>query len=107
MNSTNHALHVYYILRDQQAFQKLLESSKHQLGRSLHRQTSGSKIDVNARDALGRTVLHLSCSDPSPPSLEYVKLLLAHPDINLDIQDYESHWTAMHRAGYAGNVAAW
>jgi inhibitor of Bruton tyrosine kinase len=109
MNSTNHALHVYYILRDQQAFQKLLEVSKQSLSRTPHRKphSTASLVDVNARDEFGRTVLHLSCSDPSPTSLEYVKLLLTHPCINLNLQDEESHWTALHRAGYVGNIAAW
>lgn len=60
--------------------------------------------DVNARDWLGRTVLHLACVEPS--SLEYVRLLLAHPATNANLQDAESHWTALHRALFHGNIEA-
>ena len=61
-------------------------------------------IDVNARDWLGRTVLHLAAIDST--ALEYIRLLLNHPHINVNIQDQESLWSPLHRALYAGNVAA-
>lgn len=32
-------------------------------------------------------------------------MLLAHPSINPNLQDYESHWTALHRALYGGNIS--
>ena len=63
-------------------------------------------IDVNARDAFGRTVLHAACSSVDTASLEFVRLLLAHPAINPNAQDQESHWTPLHRALYVGNIAA-
>ncbi|KAG8827699.1 hypothetical protein FRC18_009864, partial [Serendipita sp. 400] len=67
--------------------------------------TFGSQIiDVNARDCFGRTVLHLACSAIDPAALECGRLLLAHAGINVNIQDYESHWTPLHRALYAGNI---
>ncbi|KAH7923696.1 hypothetical protein BV22DRAFT_1036046 [Leucogyrophana mollusca] len=115
-------LHVYFTLRNQQAFQRLLEgtgsrgqSSSSTAGLS----TSGGKswtrsstltsvvaTDVNALDSLGRTVLHLACSSIEPSSVEYVRMLLAHPIININAQDTEGHWTALHRALYHGNIAA-
>ena len=63
-------------------------------------------IDVNVRDAFGRTVLHAACSSVDTASLEFVRLLLAHPAINPNAQDQESHWTPLHRALYVGNIAA-
>lgn len=33
-------------------------------------------------------------------------MLLAHPAINVNIMDKESHWTPLHRALYAGNIPA-
>lgn len=63
-------------------------------------------LDVNARDWLGRTILHLACSASDPASVEYVRLLLAHPAINVNVQDTESQWTALHRALYHGNISA-
>ncbi|CAG8644748.1 2788_t:CDS:2, partial [Acaulospora colombiana] len=62
-------------------------------------------IDVNAQDWLGRTVLHLACSATDPAALEFARLLLAHPQIQVNSYDQESHWTALHRALYAGNIA--
>ena len=62
--------------------------------------------DVNARDAFGRTVLHAASSAVDPAALEFVRLLLAHPAINPNVQDQESHWTPLHRALYVGNIPA-
>ena len=62
--------------------------------------------EVNARDWLGRTVLHLACSALDPAATEYVRMLLAHPGINANLQDMESHWTPLHRALYSGNLSA-
>ena len=61
-------------------------------------------MDVNARDSLGRTALHLASS--SLESIEYVKALLKHPNIDPNLMDSESHWTALHRALYSGNIPA-
>ena len=144
------ALHAHFHLRNQQAFQRLLEQSKASLahtggsgggagggggtntstsppqvaylsssaGRSSSwtrkspiAERSGAKellLDVNAKDQLGRTVLHLACtvSVDEPAALEYVKLLLTHPRINPNLPDTESRWTPLHRALYAGNIPA-
>lgn len=121
-------LHTYFHRRDQQAFQRALETSiraistgsanggdakpSSSLGRSLSTSphlpfaSSSSCVDVNARDALGRTVLHLACSSTHPSAPTYVRLLLAHPHVQPNAQDGESHWTALHRALYEGNLAA-
>ncbi|KAI0358283.1 hypothetical protein OH77DRAFT_1421600 [Trametes cingulata] len=108
------ALHAYFHQRNQQAFQRLLDP-----GRSQHSgpSTSGGKswsrpsplsaapsVDVNARDYLGRTVLHLAASAQDAAATEYVRMLLSHPTVNVNIADAESHWTPLHRALYHGNL---
>lgn len=107
-------LHDYFNLRNQQGFQRLLESAdrshsgsglSNSGGKSWTRPstlTSAAGFDVNARDWLGRTVLHLACV--SSGSLEYVRLLLRHPSINVNLPDTESHWTPLHRALYNANI---
>jgi inhibitor of Bruton tyrosine kinase len=86
------SLHAYFHNRDQAAFQRHLSTAL--------------ITDVNARDWLGRTVLHLACAASARPATEYVRLLLAHPGIDVNLQDVESHWTALHRALYDGNIVA-
>jgi ankyrin repeat protein len=86
------SLHAYFHNRDQVAFQRHLSTAP--------------ITDVNARDWLGRTVLHLACAASARPATEYVRLLLAHPGIDVNLQDVESHWTALHRALYDGNITA-
>lgn len=66
-----------------------------------------TKDEVNARDRLGRSVLHLVASEiatfpeDSPPdaitSLDYLEALLKFPVINVNLQDKENGWTALHR----------
>ncbi|KAF9456753.1 hypothetical protein BDZ94DRAFT_1345506 [Collybia nuda] len=109
-------LHDFFTLRNRQAFQRLLDDSDRGSvntglstsgGRSWNRSsslTSVMALDVNARDWLGRTVLHLACA--SMDSLEYVKLLLRHQHINVNLPDTESHWTPLHRAMYQANFSA-
>ena len=110
-------LHAHFYLRNQHAFYKLIEASHSSHGqpssggRSLSKPSplsAGNRpeaIDVNARDSFGRTVLHLAASASDASATEYVRMLLAHPSINPNLQDYESHWTALHRALYGGNIA--
>ncbi|RDB25530.1 BTB/POZ domain-containing protein 1 [Hypsizygus marmoreus] len=108
-------LHDHFHLRNQQAFQRLLDGSadRGQPGSGLSGSggkswtrpsplTSGNVFDVNARDWLGRTVLHLACA--STDGIEYVRLLLRHPSINVNLTDTESHWTPLHRALYNANI---
>ncbi|KAH9169421.1 hypothetical protein EDB89DRAFT_1888857 [Lactarius sanguifluus] len=85
------SLHVYFHNRDQAAFQR-------QLAVAL-------PTDVNARDWLGRTVLHLACSALDPAATEYARMLLSHSGISPNLQDVESHWTPLHRALYNGNLS--
>lgn len=71
-------------------------------------QNGPSKDEVNARDRLGRSVLHLVASEvaafpeDSPPdtitSLDYLEALLKSPVINVNLQDKENGWTALHRS---------
>lgn len=114
------ALHAYFILRQQQAFQRLLDTPTRSQSTSGRLSSSGGKswtpsnplsslsaapCDVNARDWLGRTVLHLAASATDASAPEYVRKLLAHPHIIVNLPDKESHWTALHRALYHGNLA--
>lgn len=110
-------LHDYFNLRNKQAFYRLLESGADRVQSNSTLSSSGGKswnrpsplasalaVDVNARDWLGRTVLHLACV--SLDTVEYVKLLLRHPMINVNLADVESHWTPLHRALYHANFPA-
>ncbi|TFK66171.1 hypothetical protein BDN72DRAFT_772416 [Pluteus cervinus] len=112
-------LHELLERRDKQAFRRLLESSSNDQGSTSGASglsTSGgkswnrpSKVKaamalVNTKDKLGRTVLHLACI--SVDSLDFVKVLLSHPAIDVNVLDDESHWTALHRALYHGNIPA-
>lgn len=116
-------LHAYFALRNLQGFSKALDGTRSQTstqpsgptlsssgGKSWTRpnalSSSGSHIDVNARDWLGRTILHIACASLEPFSIACVRLLLAHPNVNVNLQDTESRWTALHRALYAGNIVA-
>ncbi|KAL6301747.1 regulator of chromosome condensation 1/beta-lactamase-inhibitor protein II [Sparassis latifolia] len=114
-------LHAHFHFRNQQAFQRLLDGGNRGQsaaqaqglsssgGKSWNRPSplsSPPSCDVNSRDWLGRTVLHLAATAQDVSATEYVRLLLAHPDININLQDTESHWTALHRALYHGNLAS-
>ncbi|KAA8644251.1 BTB domain and ankyrin repeat protein [Aspergillus tanneri] len=67
-------------------------------GRALTRE------DLNARDQLGRTLLHLVVSSAKPSAVRFAISLLEVPFLDIYAQDWESGWTALHRALYAGNV---
>lgn len=114
-------LHALFVQRDQQAFQRQLEKARNVAygsspgpgqggGRSwtksspVQPKSHSYDFDVNARDWLGRTVLHLACSSCEASAPEYVRLLLAYPGINVNTQDVESQWTPLHRALYNGNI---
>ncbi|KAF8738761.1 chromosome condensation (RCC1) repeat, partial [Rhizoctonia solani] len=121
-------LHAYFHLRNLGAFRQLLDArgvSANRLpdGKSGSGPRSWSQTQVqmtalaqggqldhnpNMRDPLGRTVLHLACADLAPIALEFVRALLALPPGQIDVnaQDAESGWTALHRALYAGNLPA-
>ncbi|TFY58443.1 hypothetical protein EVJ58_g6418 [Rhodofomes roseus] len=75
------------------------------LGEGWWNATVSPPLDVNARDWLGRTVLHLAAAAQDAAAPEYVRMLLAYPDIQINLTDAESHWTALHRALYHGNLS--
>ncbi|SOV09342.1 uncharacterized protein UDID_04189 [Ustilago sp. UG-2017a] len=60
--------------------------------------------EVNRRDHLGRTVLHHIASSSEPWSVSYLNALLSHPSVNVNLQDGESGYTALHRALYLANL---
>jgi hypothetical protein len=60
--------------------------------------------EVNRRDHLGRTALHLIATSTEPVSIDYLTALLAHPSVNVNLQDHENGWTPLHRALYHGNL---
>ncbi|KIJ30085.1 hypothetical protein M422DRAFT_268442 [Sphaerobolus stellatus SS14] len=109
-------LHVYFLQRNEQAFAKALEAARNsnqasntgQLSTSAGRRggIATAVVNVNARDWLGRTVLHPAVAITEAYALNYLGMLLAHPGINVNMQDIESKWTPLHRALYVGNVAA-
>ncbi|KAJ6160908.1 hypothetical protein N7470_004304 [Penicillium chermesinum] len=63
-----------------------------------------SRSDINARDHLGRTLLHHVASSTKPSAAAFAHALLDIPFIDIYAQDWESGWTALHRALYAGNA---
>lgn len=66
--------------------------------------TALSRADVNARDHYGRTLLHHVASSPKPSAISFARALLEIPFLDIYAQDWESGWTALHRALYAGNA---
>jgi hypothetical protein len=112
------ALHAYFAQRNQHAFHRVLDGARAQPAAP---GTSGGKswtktgtlstvmtapLDINARDWLGRTVLHLASAATDASAVEYVRMVLNYPGVNANLQDKESMWTALHRALYHGNLAS-
>ncbi|SNX84335.1 uncharacterized protein MEPE_03044 [Melanopsichium pennsylvanicum] len=71
-----------------------------------HKEQSGPcpPAEVNRRDHLGRSVLHHIASSTQPWSVSYLNAILAHPSVNINLQDGESGYTPLHRALYAANL---
>ncbi|OCT46357.1 ankyrin repeat containing protein [Cladophialophora carrionii] len=65
-----------------------------------------TRADLNTKDSFGRTILHHAASSRSEDALQFVKVLLDMPFLDLSIQDLESGWTPLHRALYFGNISA-
>lgn len=63
-----------------------------------------SRAELNARDHYGRTLLHHVASSPKPTAIDFAIALLDVPVLDIYAQDWESGWTALHRALYAGNA---
>jgi ankyrin repeat protein len=55
---------------------------------------------------LTKRVLHLSASSMAPIAYSFFSTLLRNPNISVNLQDYESGHTALHRALYVGNIKA-
>ena len=64
-----------------------------------------TRADLNARDNLGRTLLHHLASSKNTRAIDFVHALLGITLLDLYIQDAESGWTPLHRALYYGNAA--
>ncbi|ESO93242.1 hypothetical protein LOTGIDRAFT_82061, partial [Lottia gigantea] len=58
---------------------------------------------TNVNDKFGRNVLHMAASCGKLDIIEY---LLEEKEYNLKAKDYESGWTALHRALFYGQLAA-
>ncbi|KAH8916602.1 RCC1/BLIP-II [Atractiella rhizophila] len=122
-----YSIHHVLIQPDLQAFKKHLRTISHSvaskkstssLASSLPRSppiASAAKTSVSplgARDAVGRTVLHvLAVWSDEELALEFLHLLgdeqlvkRSELRLLLDAQDLESGWTALHRALYSGNL---
>ncbi|KAF1809829.1 RCC1/BLIP-II [Eremomyces bilateralis CBS 781.70] len=64
-----------------------------------------TRQDINRRDHLGRTLLHLIASSRHDSTIDFATALLDFPLTDIYLQDYENGWTALHRAFYFGNVS--
>lgn len=53
--------------------------------------------EVNRRDSMGRTVLHLAASEVAEWALEWVELFLGVAGLQINAVDIESGWSALHR----------
>ncbi|GAA83819.1 BTB domain and ankyrin repeat protein [Aspergillus luchuensis IFO 4308] len=73
-------------------------------GGSLRPGKTLSREELNARDHHGRTLLHHVASSPKDTAIEFAIALLEIPTLDIYAQDWESGWTALHRALYAGNA---
>lgn len=74
-------------------------------GNSRHGGGGLGRNEVNSRDYAGLTILLRAASSTSENALPFVEALLAHPSIDIHLQDPESGWNALHRALYAGNIS--
>ena len=53
--------------------------------------------EVNRRDGLGRTLLHLVCSNTQEKGMKWLQLLLSVQGIAINATDTESGWSSLHR----------
>lgn len=52
------------------------------------------------------SVLHLAASATTQQAYTFLTILLRSPNLSVNLQEYESGYTALHRALYAGNIRA-
>lgn len=62
--------------------------------------------EVNRRDAQGRTLLHLVCSNTQDKGRKWLSLLLSVQGIAINASDAESGWTALHRSAQHSHAVA-
>ena len=60
------------------------------------------KFDINDRDDKGNSVLHLLASFDD--QLQLTNLVLEFSNVNINLQDFESGWTPLHKSLYYGNI---
>jgi len=63
------------------------------------------RAEVNSRDHAGLTILLRAASSTAENAVSFVEALLAHPGIDIYVQDPESGWNALHRTLYTGNIS--
>ncbi|KND02644.1 uncharacterized protein SPPG_01731 [Spizellomyces punctatus DAOM BR117] len=68
---------------------------------SVLKQRKGT-VDPNERDGEGNTVLHIAVASGN---VEAVNIILQCPKLNVNVQDTESGYTALHKALYDGNLS--
>ncbi|TPX64968.1 hypothetical protein SpCBS45565_g05506 [Spizellomyces sp. 'palustris'] len=68
---------------------------------SVLKQRKGT-VDPNERDVEGNTVLHIAVASGN---VEAVNIILQCPKLNVNMQDTESGYTALHKALYDGNLS--
>ena len=94
----------YYHENDAERFARLLQGQAATPHRKASPAVAITRAMLRELDPMGRSILHLACSDPD--RLEFVRALLAHPLVDAGAVDLESGWTPLHRALYHGNVSA-
>lgn len=90
--------------KNRKASATLLGAPSSDRGGSQRTSTTLSRADLNARDHFGRTILHHVASSQKPSAIDFALALLEIPFLDIYAQDWESGWTALHRALYAGNI---
>lgn len=53
-----------------------------------------------------KRVLHLAAGTLGQQAYSFFSILLKNPEIKVNLQDYESGYTALHRALFVGNIRA-
>lgn len=51
-------------------------------------------------------MLHLVAGSNAPQAYQFFQILMRNPSVSVNLQDYESGYTALHRALYVGNIRA-
>lgn len=80
------------------------KSTKNMVERPTFSDVTLTRADINRKDTKGMTLLHHAASQASEAGINFALALIAHPLIDLYVQDLESGWTALHRAFYFGNI---